>query len=117
LEEKWGGLQTEEYHPNREGQGLQHHVVGVLFARGGTGALHKIDGITRMKNYVDKLKKHLKTSVRKLVWLPTNLTQLHQLFSRPIGQNSPNLVCEACGRLPESLTQVKQFKGNATEYN
>ena len=35
------------------------------FAAGGTGALHKIDGITREKN-VDILKQHLKTSVRKL---------------------------------------------------
>ena len=36
------------------------------FAAGGTGALHKIDGIMRMENYVDILKQHLKTSVRKL---------------------------------------------------
>ena len=36
------------------------------FAAGGTGALHKIDSIMRQGNYVEKLKKHLKTSVRKL---------------------------------------------------
>ena len=36
------------------------------FAEGGTGALHKIDGIMRVENYVDILKQHLKTSVRKL---------------------------------------------------
>jgi hypothetical protein len=36
------------------------------FAAGGTGALHKIDGIMRTDNYVDILKQHLKTSVRKL---------------------------------------------------
>jgi hypothetical protein len=36
------------------------------FAAGGTGALHKIDGIMRGENYVDILKQHLKTSVRKL---------------------------------------------------
>ena len=35
-------------------------------AAGGTGALHKIDGIMREDNYVDILKQHLKTSVRKL---------------------------------------------------
>ena len=35
------------------------------FAARGTGALHKIDGITRRK-IVDILKQHLKTSVRKL---------------------------------------------------
>ena len=33
---------------------------------GGTGALHKMDGILRMENDVDILKQHLKTSVRKL---------------------------------------------------
>ena len=37
--------------------------VGVLCW---TGALHKIDGIMGKENYVDILKKHLKTSVRKL---------------------------------------------------
>ena len=36
------------------------------FAAGGTGALHKIDGIMREDNYVDILKQRLKTSVRKL---------------------------------------------------
>ena len=33
----------------------------------GCFALHKIDGIMRMKNDVDILKQHLKTSVRKLI--------------------------------------------------
>jgi hypothetical protein len=36
------------------------------FAAGGTGALHIKDGIMREDNYVDILKLHLKTSVRKL---------------------------------------------------
>jgi hypothetical protein len=36
------------------------------FAVRGTGALHKVDVIIRMENYVDILKQHLKTSVRKL---------------------------------------------------
>ena len=36
------------------------------FAAGGTGALHKIDGIMSQDNIVDILKQHLKTSVRKL---------------------------------------------------
>ena len=36
------------------------------FAAGGTGALHKIDGVMREENYGDILKQHLKTSVRKL---------------------------------------------------
>ena len=36
------------------------------FAAGGTGALHKIDGIMMKGNYVAILKQHLKTSVRML---------------------------------------------------
>ena len=36
------------------------------FAAGGTGALHKIDGIMRKGNYVHILKQQLKTTVRKL---------------------------------------------------
>jgi hypothetical protein len=39
---------------------------GGAFFAGGTGALHKIDEIMREENYVDILKQHLKTSVRKL---------------------------------------------------
>ncbi|CDQ62187.1 unnamed protein product [Oncorhynchus mykiss] len=34
------------------------------FAAGGTGALHKIDGIMRQENDADILKKHLKTSLK-----------------------------------------------------
>ena len=62
---KGRGLQAKEHHPNREARGWQHHVV-VCFAAGGTGALHNIDGIMRMENYVDILKPNLKSSVRKL---------------------------------------------------
>ena len=36
------------------------------FAAGVTGAINKIDDIMRQKKYVDMLKQHLKTSVRKL---------------------------------------------------
>ena len=36
------------------------------FAAGGTGALHKIDGIMRTDNYVAILKQHFRTSVKKL---------------------------------------------------
>ena len=65
MEEKEGGLQAEEHYPNREARGWQHHVVG-CFAAGGTGALHKIEGIMWWESDVDILKQHLKTSVRKL---------------------------------------------------
>ena len=39
------------------------------FAAGGTGALHKIDGIMRTEKYVVILKQHLKTSVREVIAL------------------------------------------------
>ena len=41
-------------------------MLSGCFAAGGTGALHKIDGIMRQEKDVDILKQHLKTSVRKL---------------------------------------------------
>ena len=56
MEEKGGGLQAEEHPPNREARGWQHVM----------GALHKIDGIMWKEKYVDILKQHLKTLVRKL---------------------------------------------------
>ena len=56
FEEKGGGLQAEEHHPNREARGWQHHV---LCCRRDC-ALHKIDGIMRKGNYVEILKQHLK---------------------------------------------------------
>ena len=47
---------------------------------------------------------------------PTNLTQLHQLCQVEMTKIHPTY----CGKLVESflkrLTQVKQFKGNATKY-
>ena len=65
MEEKGGGLQAKEHHPNSDARGLGYHVVG-CFASGGTGALIKKVGITRKENDVDILKQHLKTSVRNL---------------------------------------------------
>ena len=49
---------------------MKHRAGSIMlwgcFAAGGTGALHKIGGIMRKENYLDILKQHLKTSVRKL---------------------------------------------------
>ena len=56
----------------------------------------------------------LKTHVRAR--RPTNLTQLHQLCQEEWAKIHPTY----CGKLVEGytkrLTQVKQFKGNATKY-
>ena len=107
------------------------------FAAGGTGALHKIDGIMRMKNYVDILKLGRKWffQMDKVVakWLKDNKVKVLEWASQspdlnPItvvgrtekacaskkdsvtpalsgemGQNSPNLLWEACRRLPETF--------------
>ena len=56
LEEKGGGLQAEEHHPNRETRGGGSIMLWGCFAAGGTSALHKIDGIMRTENNVDILK-------------------------------------------------------------
>ena len=66
MEEKGGGFEAEEHHPNREARGVGSIMLWGCFAAGGTGALDKIEGIMREENYVDILKQHLKTSVRKL---------------------------------------------------
>ncbi|CDQ65846.1 unnamed protein product [Oncorhynchus mykiss] len=78
LEETGGGLQAEEQHPNCEARGGSIMLWG-CFAAGGTGALHKIDGIMRKEKYVDILKQHLKTSVRQEVkaWSQMGLPNGH----------------------------------------
>ena len=48
-----------------------------------------------IEHFWAELKKHVRAK------RPTNLTQLHQLCKEEMGQNSPNLLREACGRLPE----------------
>ena len=65
MEEKGVGLQAKEHHLNREARCGSIMLWG-CFAAVGTGALHKIDGFMRKENYVDILKQHLKTSIRKL---------------------------------------------------
>uniref|UniRef100_A0AAZ3SWQ8 Tc1-like transposase DDE domain-containing protein n=1 Tax=Oncorhynchus tshawytscha TaxID=74940 RepID=A0AAZ3SWQ8_ONCTS len=143
------------------------------FAAGGTGALHKIEGIMRMEKYVNIMKQHLKTSVRKLklghkwvfqmdndpkhtskvvakllkdnkvkilewpsqspdlnplekLWAelkkcmrarrPTNLNPLHQLCQDEWAKIYPTYWAKIVEGYPKRLTQVKQFKGNATKY-
>jgi hypothetical protein len=65
LEEKGGGSQAEEHHPNRDARGWQHHLVGVLCCRWGWCTLQN-RWLMRKENDVDILKQHLKTSVRKI---------------------------------------------------
>ena len=60
----------------------------------------------------------LRAEMKKLVRArrPTNLTQLHQLCQEEWAKIHPTY----CGKLvegyPTCLTQVTQFKGNATKY-
>ena len=65
MEEKGGGLQAEEHHPNREARVWQHHVVGVLCCRR-DGCTSQNRWHHEKENYLDVLKQRLKTSVRKL---------------------------------------------------
>ena len=64
-------------------------------------------------NPIENLWAELKNHVRAR---PTNLTQLHQLCQEEWAKIHPTY----CGKLvegyPKRLTQVKQFKGNATKY-
>ena len=59
------------------------------FAAGGTGALHKIDGLMMEENYVDMLKQHLKTSVKVKAWSQMGL---------PNGQ-LPQAYFQSCGKM------------------
>ena len=61
---KRGGLQANEHHPNA----------------GGTGALHKIDGIMRRSNYVDILKQQSMVANGSSKWTmaPSKLPKLWQ---------------------------------------
>ena len=65
----FGGKRGRLVKPRNTIPTVKHEGGNMLwgcFAEGGTGALHKIDGIMRTDKYVDILKQHLKTSVRKL---------------------------------------------------
>jgi hypothetical protein len=65
LRKKWGGLQAEEHHPNREAPGWQHHLVEVLCCRRDwcTSQNRWHLEVGKLSGY---MKKHLKTSVRNL---------------------------------------------------
>ena len=65
MEEKGGCLQAEEHHPNHKARRWQHHVVGVLCCRR-DWCTSQNRWYHEEENYVDILKQHLKTSVRKL---------------------------------------------------
>ena len=154
-----------------------HGGVSIMFwgwfAAGGTGALHKIDGIMRKgklcgyigattqdisqevkawsqmgvpngqwpKHASKVVAKWLKDNkVKVLVWpsqspdfnlkenvwaelktrvrarRPTNLTHLQQLCQEEWAKIHPTYCGKLVDGYPKHLTQVKQFKGNATKY-
>jgi hypothetical protein len=63
---KRGRLASRRTPSQPRGMGVGSIMLWGCFAAGGTGALHKIDGIMKEENYVDILRQHLKTSVRKV---------------------------------------------------
>ena len=64
--EKWGeACKPENTIPTVKYGGGSIMLWGCL-AVGGTGELHKIDGITRKEHYVEILQQHLKNPTRKL---------------------------------------------------
>ena len=80
---------------------VQHRGVSIMlggcFAAGGTGALHKIQDIMRMENYVDILKQHLKTSVRKLKlgrkWVfQMDIDTKHKVVAKWLNDNKVNVL-------------------------
>uniref|UniRef100_A0AAZ3QTI5 Tc1-like transposase DDE domain-containing protein n=1 Tax=Oncorhynchus tshawytscha TaxID=74940 RepID=A0AAZ3QTI5_ONCTS len=65
-------------------------------------------------NHIEHLWAELKMCVRAR--RPTNLTELHQLCQEEWAKIHPNYCGMHVEGYPKRLTQVKQFKGNATEY-
>uniref|UniRef100_A0AAZ3SJV3 Tc1-like transposase DDE domain-containing protein n=1 Tax=Oncorhynchus tshawytscha TaxID=74940 RepID=A0AAZ3SJV3_ONCTS len=57
-----------------------------------------------------ELKKHVRAR------RPTNQTQLHQLCQEEWAKMHPTYFGTLVEGYPKRLTQVKQFKGNATKY-
>uniref|UniRef100_A0AAZ3SAE5 Tc1-like transposase DDE domain-containing protein n=1 Tax=Oncorhynchus tshawytscha TaxID=74940 RepID=A0AAZ3SAE5_ONCTS len=65
-------------------------------------------------NPIENLWEELEKCVRAR--RPTNLTQLHQLCQEEWAKIHPTYCWKLVEGYPKRLTQVKQFKGNATKY-
>ena len=95
---KGGGLQAEEHLPNREARGWQHHVVGVFCCRRDWCTAQN-RWLHEKENYVDILKQHLKTSVRKLKlgrkWVfqmdndPKHTSKIHPIYCGKLVEGYP----------------------------
>ena len=79
------------------------------FAAGGTGALHKIDGFMRTENYLDILKQHLKTSIRKLKLGHKWVFQM---------DNDPNHTSKVVGKwLKDNKVKVLEWASQSLDLN
>uniref|UniRef100_A0A674C212 Tc1-like transposase DDE domain-containing protein n=1 Tax=Salmo trutta TaxID=8032 RepID=A0A674C212_SALTR len=65
-------------------------------------------------NSIENVWAELKKRVRAR--RPTNLTQLHQLCQEEWAKIHPTYYGKLVEGYPKRLTQVKQFKSNATKY-
>ncbi len=82
LEEEEGWVQSQEHHPNREAWGWKHHALGVLFCKGRTGRLHRIEGRMDGAMYREILGNNLSKSIEDGSWLGLPAWQWPQTHSK-----------------------------------
>ena len=73
MEEKGGGLQAEDHHPNREARGWQHHVVGVLCYKRDwcTSQNREHHGVGKLCGYIEATSQDISQEVKG--WLQMGL--------------------------------------------
>jgi hypothetical protein len=99
---KRGSLQAEEHHPNRETRGWQHHVVGVLCCRWDWCTSQNRWHHEENENYVDILKQHFKTSVRKLKLGHKWVFQIDN-----DSKHTSKVVAKCCGKMDNKVSVLE----------